>query len=719
MATTSTNHRTKAEIDRSPQRPVAPPPNLDGIPDELKERDQWVCWRYVFRDGKWTKVPIDAQTGGPAESDNPQTWASFGEAVAYYQAHRDRVDGIGYVFVEGDPYTGLDFDDCLGPDGQLAEWARPHVKRLASFTDISPSDRGVKVFTRATKPGDRCRTGDFECYSHERFFTLTGRPLPDMPTEIHDRQKEVEAIYDHFFPKKAGQKAAGGGPAVGASPRSDDEALELALANYDGFRELWDGDTTGYDSMSEATMGLLRRLGWATDYDRRAMDRLFRRSKLMRPKWDEKRRESTWGAGQIEEIIATRDEYPPPRKVTLTTDAGPPLFRFRITSARRTKGGTLKVGVDVLRDGTKVNQFTLSDSMNGRKEAARFLAQLNHEAGREKIDAALTGLILKAAESLDRPKAQGDGGQLIASVVAGLVPERLGLKARTERGVWSETLGQEMTRPQFVGYTPGWLLDAAAEAADAPRDDNGIVNRLALHRAIETERKILWSDLQGELEPAAKAKLGENTAAGRRFREAMVKLWTKTMTFEVAKTLEGTSGEKVAARASLISRVQTQAEQFLNGLRKPTPRECRWTPIQKAFAGWWRPYVREDGAVVIYLAMRDRLCAQVGVDLPGVTDQTSLTYLGEQFGVLDAALPDAVKTRLTGGVRLAVLSLELTIELLDDPASLEPDKPAEAKASDTVAGDTPSPDQKSRAETGQSDTVTPEPMSPDEEFPRW
>src|SRR5690348_10998411 len=122
-----------------PPRPVATYTTgwTDRIPDELKRRRQWVVWRFEFRPGKkkggkpWTKTPyrakpprLGSRRRSKAQSNNPQTWATFAEALAAYQANAgrdddERLDGIGYVFSPDDDYLGVDFDDCLGPDGEI------------------------------------------------------------------------------------------------------------------------------------------------------------------------------------------------------------------------------------------------------------------------------------------------------------------------------------------------------------------------------------------------------------------------------------------------------------------------------------------------------------------------------------------------------------------------------------------------------------------------
>src|SRR5262249_41126993 len=162
----------------------------------------------------------------------------------------------------------------------------------------------------------------------------------------------------------------------------------------------------------------------------------------------------------------------------------------------------------------------------------------------------------------------------------------------------------------------------------------GMVSRPDLLRAIRTELEICWAELMENLPAATEAELNRDTAAGRQFHAAVVKLWTATRTFEVTKTIAGTNGEAVAARASLISRVRTGARDYLNGNRMPRSRE-KWCEVQHAFSAWWRPYVVPgEGISAILLAMRWEITEQIGISLPGVTDQTSLTDLGVRLGVI-------------------------------------------------------------------------------------
>src|SRR5262245_12947903 len=80
-------------------------PEYAAFPRELCALPQWVVWKRVTKEGatKPTKIPYAARTGHPAVTTDPDTWATFDEAVAALAAN-ETYTGIGFVFTEADPY---------------------------------------------------------------------------------------------------------------------------------------------------------------------------------------------------------------------------------------------------------------------------------------------------------------------------------------------------------------------------------------------------------------------------------------------------------------------------------------------------------------------------------------------------------------------------------------------------------------------------------------
>ena len=100
-----------------------------------------------------TSEPILASWNSPDNS----TWATFDRSVAACGQRRD-LSGIGFVFSAEDGFCGVDLDNSIDPEtGKLKPWASQLAARLNSYTEISPSGKGVKIFIGAQKPGQRCR----------------------------------------------------------------------------------------------------------------------------------------------------------------------------------------------------------------------------------------------------------------------------------------------------------------------------------------------------------------------------------------------------------------------------------------------------------------------------------------------------------------------------------------------------------------------------------
>ena len=148
--------------------------NLDCLPEELRQRRQWVVWKLEERDGKPTKVPYIAGGSGKASSTDSLTWRSFEEAVQALET--GRYNGIGFVFSSGDPFAGVDLDDCRDPEtGELEEWAAKIVEAFGSYAEVSQSGTGVHIIIKGKAPNKK--RGKVEAYSLERFFAMTGQVL--------------------------------------------------------------------------------------------------------------------------------------------------------------------------------------------------------------------------------------------------------------------------------------------------------------------------------------------------------------------------------------------------------------------------------------------------------------------------------------------------------------------------------------------------------------
>ena len=278
-------------------------------PAELRERAQWVAWKYVQREGepKPTKVPINARTGRNASTTDPSTWSTYLEANAYADL-TGAADGIGYVLSETDPYSGVDLDHCRDPEtGTVETWAKVVIRKLASYTEISPSLTGMRIFVRGELPPHGRHKGSIEVYSKARFLTITGMRYGAAPSSINLRQDELTAWHHEVFgePKSAstnGHRA----PGTPGSAADIDILMVAQRANNGGkFMALWNGDWSGYGSQSEADLALVNLLAFYLGPDPARIDVLFRLSGLWRDKW-EREDYRTW---TISKALEGRTDY--------------------------------------------------------------------------------------------------------------------------------------------------------------------------------------------------------------------------------------------------------------------------------------------------------------------------------------------------------------------------------------------------------------------------
>jgi putative DNA primase/helicase len=319
--------------------------NPDGIPDVLKERDQWVAWHVACRqcysnhglgaeecttegcDGEPSKVPLSPTNGRNASSTTPVDWGTFDEALEYHDREDTHSHGVGFMFDPEGMVVGLDLDNVRDPDsGELEPWAKDLVDRLDSFTEISASGTGLHIFVLGIKPGDACRRGqestldrfekaELEVYEESRYFAMTGERLEDTPATVEERNGTLSEVYDELLTDGADEEQKSLDEATEPTATADlDDAdlVEKAMNadNGDKFRDLWNGRTTGYESHSEADLALCNLLAFWTGGDRSRIDDLFRESGLSREKWTER---EDYRNRTIDKALRGRTDYYDPQ----------------------------------------------------------------------------------------------------------------------------------------------------------------------------------------------------------------------------------------------------------------------------------------------------------------------------------------------------------------------------------------------------------------------
>ena len=287
---------------------------MEFIPQEMRDRSQWLLWTYSTRPNadKPTKIPLD--TNGEA-IDATTADMSFNAVCEALHAHTNRFSGIGYSFHQDDPFVGYDLDGVLNAAGEITdEEIAEEVRRLNSYTEVSPSGQGLHVIFKGVRNPDMKegkRRGIRELYFSRRYFTITGKLWTNNTTEIREIETDLlREIYQKVDPPKPifirPQQAT-----RGTQTALVDREIIDRLRSKESTRSLYKGSISPFPSMSEATLSLLNHVVFYTQ-DRPQIDRIFRSSGLMRSKWNEARGSTTWGAVQIDKAIAdVRNTYDP------------------------------------------------------------------------------------------------------------------------------------------------------------------------------------------------------------------------------------------------------------------------------------------------------------------------------------------------------------------------------------------------------------------------
>jgi putative DNA primase/helicase len=203
----------------------------ENIPAELTALPQWVLWRYQDRDGRQTKTPLNCM-GYKADITNPENWSKFEDALKF-ASRPGFCNGIGFAFSAGDPYCGIDLDDCYPNDAaECAPWAAGILERFRNtYSEVSPSGGGVKIWCLARAP--RCgrwpiQDGAVEVYDRARFFATTGRSIGT--SVIVDHQSDIEALVGNLDSGRHPQERASARAVPNVIPQGQRHTALVSLA---------------------------------------------------------------------------------------------------------------------------------------------------------------------------------------------------------------------------------------------------------------------------------------------------------------------------------------------------------------------------------------------------------------------------------------------------------------------------------------------------------
>ena len=185
-------------MDAPMHLPTRPPAAfIDELPQALLplvDARRWVIWRWTEpTDGSKPDKPL-YRANDPwryASSQDPTSWGSYASAMNAVAAAE--ADGAGYVLRDDAAHVFLDLDQCRDPvTGALADWAQRLVEEADSYTEVTPSGRGLRIIGRnesLSAPVHRRvampEGGGVEIFHRcPRYVTVSGQRLTGTPDQL-------------------------------------------------------------------------------------------------------------------------------------------------------------------------------------------------------------------------------------------------------------------------------------------------------------------------------------------------------------------------------------------------------------------------------------------------------------------------------------------------------------------------------------------------------
>lgn len=230
---------------------------LANVPAVLRERKQWLLWRFETYEGdkKPRKVPYwvsgRKRRGDQGGNDDRRELATFDVAMTHLA--RGGYSGLGFAFLPGDGLVGIDIDGAL--DADTGEWTQRClniIQACASYTELSPSGRGVHIICTGATETFKDNSVGVEVFCGRQFFTVTGRVWEGAPLDVAPLADATLARLKATV--KGGKAKAPRPPAAPAGPADDlQQRLESALQAL--------GADMPHDDWVHVGMGLKAALG--------------------------------------------------------------------------------------------------------------------------------------------------------------------------------------------------------------------------------------------------------------------------------------------------------------------------------------------------------------------------------------------------------------------------------------------------------------------------
>ena len=257
------------------------------VPDEMKKRPNWVVVKtwWNAEKSKYNKRPVNCNSdnGEYAESDNPETWTTFDNALKYLKEKGGTT--VAYALDGKDNVSCIDLDHCYDENGQPSALAKEVLSKCGkTYVEKSVSGNGLHIFGKTGGMDIRTfsKDGDLEFYQKEHFIAMTGDGSGYSRLESFDTPEMKELLFRKCEKREEWKGVCKG--VNGLSTMTDRDVVEKAsnAKNGDKFKRLYAGEDL-QKNHSNSDMSLMNLLAYWCNGDKEQMLRIFATSGLFRP----------------------------------------------------------------------------------------------------------------------------------------------------------------------------------------------------------------------------------------------------------------------------------------------------------------------------------------------------------------------------------------------------------------------------------------------------
>lgn len=255
--------------------------NFENIPQEVKENAKFCLWTYS-KDK--TKIPINPHDFKFGDSSDISKFDKYENVVI--KTNEKYGLGIG-VF---NNICAIDIDHVIDENGVLSDKANEIIKKMNSYTEFSPSGKGIRILFKCDDGFSYDKTkyyikhDDLEIYVSgmtSRFLTVTGNYISG---EFKNGQRELEFILDKYMRRK--------NISFKLPQKLDtDDYLKIGLEKDEKLKKLWNAIPDGYGGReSETDQSLCNKLAYWCNKDYNKIYNAFMSSPYAQRKDDDHKR---------------------------------------------------------------------------------------------------------------------------------------------------------------------------------------------------------------------------------------------------------------------------------------------------------------------------------------------------------------------------------------------------------------------------------------------